>query len=108
MYSKNGTDIISIDTKKFLGKKIKRMDNFMKLINKNPRKPPTISKKTLLQIEKVILERKKQHIKFGANQNIDNKNIISTNTFISRFIKSKRIDSPSKISSFIKKAKFFR
>jgi len=85
MYSKNGTDIISIDTKKFLGKKIKRMDNFMKLINKNPRKPPTISKKTLLQIEKVILERKKQHIKFGANQNIDNKNIISTNTFSQKF-----------------------
>ena len=85
MYSKNGTDIISYDTKKFLRKKIKRMDNFMKPINKNPKHPPKISKKTLLQIEKVILERKKQHIKFGANQNIDNKNTISTNTYSQKY-----------------------
>ena len=59
MYSKNGTDIISIDTKKFLGKKIKRMDNFMKLINKNPRKPPTISKKNIITNRKSDLRKKK-------------------------------------------------
>jgi uncharacterized protein (DUF488 family) len=79
MYSKNGIDIISYDTKKFLGKKINRMENIIKPINKNPQKPPKISKKTLLQIEKVILGRKKQHIKFGANQINDNLNNISTN-----------------------------
>ena len=79
MYSKNGTDILSFDTKKFLGKKIKRIENTFKPINKNAQNPPKISLKTLSLIEKVILGRKMQQKKFGANQNNSKLNNISNN-----------------------------
>ena len=79
MHSKNGTDIISIDTKKFLGKKIKRNEKNNKQINKNAKNPPKISLKTLSLIEKVILSKKMQHIKIGANPNISKLNNKTTN-----------------------------
>ena len=79
MYSKNGTDILSFDTKKFLGKKIKRIENTTKQINKNSQNPPKISLKTLSLIEKVILSKKMQHKKIGANENNSKLNNISNN-----------------------------
>ena len=79
MHSKNGTDTTSFDTKKFLGKKIKRNEKNNKQINKNAQNPPKISLKTLSLIEKVILNKKMQHIKLGANLNISKLNNISTN-----------------------------
>ena len=79
MHSKNGTDTTSFDTKKFLGKKIKRNEKNNKQINKNAQNPPKISLKTLSLIEKVILSKKMQHIKIGANPNISKLNNISTN-----------------------------
>ena len=79
MHSKNGTDITSFDTKKFLGKKIKRNEKNNKQINKNAQNPPKISLKTLSLIEKVILSKKMQHIKIGANPNISKLHNISTN-----------------------------
>ena len=79
MHSKNGTDTTSFDTKKFLGKKIKRNEKNNKQINKNAQNPPKISLKTLSLIEKVILSKKMQHIKIGANPNISKLHNISTN-----------------------------
>ena len=79
MHSKNGTDTTSFDTKKFLGKKIKRNEKNIKQINKNAQNPPKISLKTLSLIEKVILSKKMQHIKIGANPNISKLHNISTN-----------------------------
>ena len=79
MYSKNGSDILSIDTKKLLRKKIKRIENSFNPINKNAKYPPKISLKTLSLIEKVILNKKMKHKKFGANQNNSNLNNISNN-----------------------------
>ena len=79
MHSKNGTDTTSFDTKKFLGKKIKRNEKNNKQYNKNAQNPPKISLKTLSLIEKVILSKKMQHIKIGANPNISKLNNISNN-----------------------------
>ena len=79
MHSKNGTDTTSFDTKKFLGKKIKRNEKNNKQINKNAQNPPKISLKTLSLIEKVILSKKMQHIKIGANPNISKLNNKTTN-----------------------------
>ena len=79
MHSKNGTDTTSFDTKKFLGKKIKRNEKNIKQINKNAQNPPKISLKTLSLIEKVILNKKMQQIKLGANPNISKLNIKTTN-----------------------------
>ena len=79
MHSKNGTDTTSFDTKKFLGKKIKRNEKNIKQINKNAQNPPKISLKTLSLIEKVTLSKKMQHIKIGANPNISKLNIKTTN-----------------------------
>ena len=79
MHSKNGTDTTSFDTKKFLGKKIKRNEKNNKQINKNAQNPPKISLKTLSLIEKVTLSKKMQHIKIGANPNISKLNNMSTN-----------------------------
>ena len=79
MHSKNGTDTTSFDTKKFLGKKIKRNEKNNKQINKNAKNPPKISLKTLSLIEKVTLSKKMQHIKIGANPNISKLNNMSTN-----------------------------
>ena len=79
MHSKNGTDTTSFDTKKFLGKKIKRNEKNIKQINKNAQNPPKISLKTLSLIEKVTLSKKMQHIKIGANPNISKLNNMSTN-----------------------------
>ena len=79
MHSKNGTDTTSFDTKKFLGKKIKRNEKNNKQINKNAKNPPKISLKTLSLIEKVILSKKMQHIKIGANPNISKLNNKTTN-----------------------------
>ena len=79
MHSKNGTDTTSFDTKKFLGKKIKRYEKNNKQSNKNAKNPPKISLKTLSLIEKVILSKKMQHIKIGANPNISKLHNISTN-----------------------------
>ena len=79
MYSENGTDILSFDTKKFLGKKIKRIENTIKPINKNAQNPPKISLKTLSLIEKVISRKKMQHKKIGANENNSKLNNISNN-----------------------------
>ena len=79
MHSKNGTDTTSFDTKKFLGKKIKRNEKNIKQINKNAKNPPKISLKTLSLIEKVTLSKKMQHIKIGANPNISKLNNKTTN-----------------------------
>ena len=117
MNSKNVLENIEPECEKFLGKKVKRFKSIRKPNNTESKNPPKISKSTLEQIEKVVHIKKIKLDKDGANSKISN---ISTFKESSKFklpelsLKEqyqdllKRINSSTEISSFTKKAKFFR
>ena len=72
MKSKNVSNISNFNPEKLLGKKIKRFKNTIKPINITTKRPPKISKSTLLQIEKVFQTKKNFTGKHGAIQKIPN------------------------------------
>ena len=72
MNSKNGSNLFNLEPIKLLGKKVKRFKSIIKPINIKAKKPPKISKSTLLQIQKVFQNKKINTEKIFQNPKIPN------------------------------------